>query len=44
LGIGLASEWLNGDVEATDTVVAQLSGAGFSLNDVAAQSLTRVEQ
>jgi hypothetical protein len=36
----LASEWLNGDVEMTETVVAQLSGAGFSLNDVAAQSLT----
>ena len=36
----LASEWLNGDVEATSSVVATISGAGFSLKDVDVQSLT----
>jgi hypothetical protein len=36
----LASEWLNGDAEATKHALALLASAGFLPNDVAAQSLT----
>lgn len=35
----LASEWLNGDPKATKNALTMLKRAGFSLNDVAAQSL-----
>jgi len=36
----IARKWLSGDVEATGSVVKWLKDASFSLNDVAAQSLT----
>jgi hypothetical protein len=36
----LASQWLNGDVKATKRALALLAGAGFSPDDVAAQSIT----
>ena len=36
----IARKWLSGDIEMTGDVVARLEDAGFSLNDIAAQSLT----
>jgi hypothetical protein len=36
----IARKWLSGDVEMTGDVVERLKDAGFSLNDIAAQSLT----